>query len=468
MIDYLLPQSTCFNAVGEVVLNIPSASFLQTADDIPAGNFWESTQNLTIGEISERLNNELTGYRNTSLLGNIKYLQIKPQEISSISKTTQSVENTSGVRLAAGTSDASDTEAIIDGLSITEFASRCASGFRPILRRNLWGSLQTIFIPKPIAPVPQIKLILHYKMCTYSGDYEAGKTLKTFTLLPGERTSITINTYKNTIETQSKSENILDSYTESSANEIETILSQESITSNSYSNSSTNTSEVGGSLNVSLSLGDLASIGIGGGGGVSNQHTINNSMSQMVENLSSSVSLHVEQSSAAREVTVNNETSMTVEEGESTTIVREIENINYSRTLNFVFRQLLQEYISITFLDQVTLVFTNGYPESTIVSPIHNIDTFLGKVITTGQIATVRAAILNELCSIYDHTGTRQSFIEKVTENIVDCDNPATIVRTNTYWRKKKALTQTAEGFTVPGIILDVKNQNHAYRYCNC
>ena len=38
-----------------------------------------------------------------------------------------------------------------------------------------------------------------------------------------------------------------------------------------------------------------------------------------------------------------------------------IDNINKSRTLNIVHRQLHQQYLSITYLNEVTFMFTNGY-----------------------------------------------------------------------------------------------------------
>ena len=54
----------------------------------------------------------------------------------------------------------------------------------------------------------------------------------------------------------------------------------------------------------------------------------------------------------------------TVSEGEEKSVVRVLKNINLSRVLNFVVRQLLQKYVTITYLHSVRVVFSNGYSES--------------------------------------------------------------------------------------------------------
>ena len=47
-------------------------------------------------------------------------------------------------------------------------------------------------------------------------------------------------------------------------------------------------------------------------------------------------------------------------------------NPNQSRVLNFVFRQLLQEYVTIMYLSNVKIGFSNGHPESQVIMPIEN------------------------------------------------------------------------------------------------
>ena len=130
---------------------------------------------------------------------------------------------------------------------------------------------------------------------------------------------------------------------------------------------------------------------------------------------------------------------------------------NKSRVLNFVFRQLNQELLTLTYLDDVTFVYSNGYEESRKVAKLDGLKQLLTDILqNSSDVTTIYANILNELSSVYDYNGNRQSFIEEVEEEIVDATNPSTTVGTQTYFRKSASLSQTAEGVTVRGIIKNV------------
>ena len=66
-----------------------------------------------------------------------------------------------------------------------------------------------------------------------------------------------------------------------------------------------------------------------------------------------------------------------LEESTEESTIRELVNPNVSRVLNFVFRQLLQEYISVTYLSDIKVAFTNGHAESFVVLPIEELDEML-------------------------------------------------------------------------------------------
>lgn len=109
-------------------------------------------------------------------------------------------------------------------------------------------------------------------------------------------------------------------------------------------------------------------------------------------------------------------------------------------------------------MDDVSIVYSNGYPESTRVTKLSGLDSFLDEILDSEYVEDVKSQIYRNLCSIYDHEGIKTSFIEKVTEELSNCidniDGP-----TQTYVRKKKDLSQNYEGFTVPGIIVNVKKR---------
>ena len=61
----------------------------------------------------------------------------------------------------------------------------------------------------------------------FLGNYGAGRIIKTFTLLPGEATKISIKTYTKTEAQQKSSSSILDSFTEESSQDFESSVQQE-------------------------------------------------------------------------------------------------------------------------------------------------------------------------------------------------------------------------------------------------
>ena len=59
------------------------------------------------------------------------------------------------------------------------------------------------------------------------------------------------------------------------------------------------------------------------------------------------------------------------------------------------------------------------------------------------DVESVRNDIYVHLCNIADYTGTRMSFIEKVTEKHSNCIEPSKQDKPVTYVRKRKELKQS-------------------------
>jgi len=76
-------------------------------------------------------------------------------------------------------------------------------GKRYVVHRAASGTLEVDYAPIPEKPNPRIILVETYALTSFLGDYGAGKTLKTFSLLPNEKTKISIKTWKTT-ETTTK------------------------------------------------------------------------------------------------------------------------------------------------------------------------------------------------------------------------------------------------------------------------
>lgn len=299
------------------------------------------------------------------------------------------------------------------------------------------------------------------------GDYGAGRTIKTFSLLPGEKTTITVKTYKEKNSTKSHSENVLDSFSESSTNELEKLienetgLSSNSTTESSSSSSKTRKGNVGG--NVGVSLFGIVNIGVNGGyeGGSSTSSTnsYSGTRASNVRSVNKALDKHISSSNANRSIDINTSSSDSYTEGEETATIREIVNINKSRVLNFVFRQLLQQYVTITYLSNIKVAFCNGYEESLRVVDLEELDILLEDTIQPGMIEQVRQTILKHYCTVFNYKDDPIPFVEKVTYNIGECVD---LNEEETFWRIRKNITdswQADEGgleISVKGPILNV------------
>ena len=347
-----------------------------------------------------------------------------------------------------------------ESIDLAEVATNIESGYRPIATRDFSGRVQLRYTPKPIVPIPRLLFVETYRMCSYLGDYGAGKTLNTFSLLPGEKTEITLRTYRDVESTSVASENILDSFSETSADEFESLVEDEQ----TVSEAETEQEQIDNSQSGGLSLGgDVLGItfGIGGQASHGKSTSASSTRTDNTRVLNRALERHVEETSYAREVEINTSSTVTEKEGEESSVVRTIENINRSRVLNFVFRQLLQEYITITWLDEVRVVYTNGYPESTVAIELHELDELLPDVIKPERVQEVKAQILQEYCNVYNWRGQAKRFIERVERSNEGCEF-GDARKKLVFYRKALDLHDEAEGITVPGVILSV--QSHVLR----
>lgn len=133
--------------------------------------------------------------------------------------------------------------------------------------------------------------------------------------------------------------------------------------------------------------------------------------------------------------------------------MREIENVNVSRTLNLVFRQMNQEFITLFHLVDFRLAYTNGYPQSYREVPLSKMEDLLDEVLVGTASGTdvrekVEGNIVDSLKKIHDYRDSVQSdFVVQETRD------GYTYRRVDT----DKTMTYTDEAtdteITVPGII---------------
>ncbi len=333
----------------------------------------------------------------------------------------------------------------LPGLEIfdpSQIQDHLKKGGRVITYKNMHGSNRYRLLPprpKDSKPRPRILLVEIYRLTTYLGDYGAGRTIKTFSLLPGEKTQISIKTYKRTTEESAKASSILDSFSEQSSDEFEDSVQKEQ--SDKQQNSENFAYHAEAEAECSWGIGSAkVSGGVSGGSSSSRE--------EFVKNVSSATTKHATAASSKRDVQINESSSVKVEEGEETSIIRTIENINLSRTLNFVFRQMNQQYFTFLHLVDVRVAFFNDDPEKKREVALCDLDTLLESYIDQKYWIQVRERIIKQLENILDYTGSpAKDFI--LARKTPDKKNNYFIINTRyeTAWMD----------YLIPGVVMSVQ-----------
>jgi hypothetical protein len=224
IVNYNLPTETCFDVVSYVELKINEEFFPPKFRKEPDNNFWTVAERMPFDDIVKVVRDAKNTPRNSPFV-NHELLN------KAIEKFEVEDENKEVKRYAYPPKK--EYVETIGGETHQEIAQKIADGFRPVLYKNNYGLVRLRYEPKPILK-PRILLALRYKMCSFLGDYGAGRTVQTFSLFPSEKTTITVRTYQKNEEVKKKSEHVLDSYSESSTEDLQNQLSHE----NAYSNTS--------------------------------------------------------------------------------------------------------------------------------------------------------------------------------------------------------------------------------------
>ncbi len=485
-LDYDVPQRSCISALGRIELDIPTGWFLDAVGLEPTTHWWKIPYG-DLDEIREGLQKDVAGSHGGTIVerGVADVIRSGEARLAAAQASASQTAATQvgvprsgryqGAAIQEKTVDAPLSQASVSQLAgkqtaavskkansrswavgVEETAQFIVNGLRPVPLTTLGGAKTLEFVPQPVAPRPRLYLVEEYRVCSYLGDYGAGKTLSTLSLLPGERRTCTLRSYRDSEETRSASENILDSFSQESADELEELIQVESGSSSSSASSQTNTTTGSTGLSVGVDIFGLVEVGVGGDIESSGTKEASTSQEEYVDALDRSLSKHVEQSSYTREVEINTTTSETVSEGEESSVVREFANINHSRVLNFVFRQLLQEYITITYLHSVRVVFTNGYPETVRVMELYSLDEVLPELVEAEHLEEVKAEILKPYCAVFNHRQEPKRFIERVERRIKGCEF-IDGEEEKVFYRKDPDLVDEVEGIEVPGVIKRVQ-----------
>jgi len=339
----------------------------------------------------------------------------------------------------------------------------------PIFTTNFHGDKVIKLIPINTVFKPEIFLIEEYEIKSVLGDFGAGKVIKTMNFGPNEERTITVSSYKKSESSRKYSQNVLDSFSNESANELETEVQNEETSNISDSSEMIKSSDVSASISVGFGP-------IGGGDASatsSSSTTANSAREEMAKQISTAMDKHTAKSSASRNIEVNDTTTESVSEGSEYSMVRNLKNPNF-RTMNLVLRQMEQEFITAIILKDVKIGFCNGTPESVMYAKLYEMDQLLIRVLDDNCVSKTKCFILENLHGVKDMAGEPHNFIEEVEEPIYKCiddkNGKVSVVKSdkyNRYWRKKRDLIQTLSQFDADlqdyiktnGIIMDIKKR---------
>lgn len=420
VLKFNIPEPTTYTGRNYIELDFPADYFpAQTAQAAPVGNMG------TIGMImaNPMLLNLATGpTANTDEVRNVLKNQLSRMKKSS--RTTDQ--------------------------QIDDIAKRSREGFKPKLVKRMSGKVEVVAQKPASQPRPRLILVEIYQLSTFLGQYGAGRTIKTFSLLPGERTKISVKSYMKTSTEAKEASSILDSFTEESADDFEDTVQSESMQKSNSQETFDYHAEVEAEAKWGWGKAKVSG-GIKGG-----SLSAREDFSKGVMN---STKKHSMKASAKRDVEINTSYEVKTESTQETSMERDLVNINVGRTLNFIFRQMNQEFITCLHLVDVKLAYFDGREETKFEVGISEMGNFLRKTLKPERVAEVQAAITDQLMNILDHKDQRAEFVETTFVK----DAAGRPIPGSDFLRIKKDMVSqyvdpvTGTAIKMPGVLINVQ-----------
>jgi hypothetical protein len=290
------------------------------------------------------------------------------------------------------------------------------------------------------------------RLTNFVGRLGPGRVLRTMSLLPGESSTISVKTFISESYEAKNTSSIFDHVDATTSSDFD----------DSVSNEQSQKQEHKDSLDWNVQAQASASWGWGNAsvnGGVSSK--TDGAHEELARNLRNATQKHSESRSSKRDVQVNAESTTTSTQTNEQAIERTIKNINVSRTLNFTFSQLNQEYLSILHLVGVRIGYAAYFvylDDGVIKSEYREWPLYMMSTDPTSPLPSL----------VYDPSTVMTQIVDWLS-NVADYgDNVGAIIEqmptANGTYRFKHGLTQTwsdppgtvpALTPPVPGVILN-------------
>ena len=308
-------------------------------------------------------------------------------------------------------------------------------------------------------PNPQLFLIEVYGISSFLGDYGMGRTVRTFTLLPGESTTIRLKTWQSTKESIKQSSSIIDSHEQSAQDRFTNKVQKE--TTDKQTEAKSEKWALEAEAKASWGWGSASVKG-------SAEGEYHSGREQFARSASEAVAEHAQEASSKRELSVTSSSETETEIGEETSIERIINNVNMRRVLNFVFRELNQTYITKLHLKGIYVGFTNERKDTWRQVPVSGLHGLLEEVLAPDQakIDEIAQRILKVAGTVFNASDIPVRVLETVTYNPMDDTiliDPVTLdvngqypppTETQYYRFKQGPLAQEEDSSPVDGVLL--------------
>jgi hypothetical protein len=305
----------------------------------------------------------------------------------------------------------------------------------------------------------KLLIIEEVRLTNYSGQYGRGKVLRTLSLLPGETSNISVSSYSTSETTTTDTTSIFDELNDKTSSDFDTSVADEQA-----DKSSQNDSEAWG-----IQAKASASWGWGSAEVTGNYKSDSNAAREDLRKSVKSATLkHAAERSSRRTVQVNAENQQTITSGTTQSIQRTISNINVSRTLNFIFYQLNQEYISLLHLVDVRIGYVRAFlslMDGTTQFDYQEVTlTDLPVLISQAIRQDFQGDVTGDIFDVLDNVVDYADVLHPLTETKVPLDETGAPVPDAAYFRFRRDLVgawpdpSTGVTYTVPGVILGVNN----------
>jgi len=282
-LNYNIPQESCLNFISTIPIPIPTMRFEPTfAANVDP--YWEGLRGKTASEIESFLKADLEAQViGTRVIGNASELlnaavpvvfvtNERPEDANGAASSNIYYNSGSGyMRVIAMTGSVNgnyfpDMVMLKEGIGIgaakftvspfvvnaEKLANKVVSGFKPVVTMKANGIPEVKYIAKK-EYTPAIYALLDLGICSYLGNYGAGKTVSTFTLLPGEKTTITLRTFREMSDKKTSATNWMEGNSKSASEQMQRILESEM----GYESSSELNSSVGFGVDIGSSRSEV-------------------------------------------------------------------------------------------------------------------------------------------------------------------------------------------------------------------